>query len=114
MIPTGRTVISISNFSQTVRLARTQLNPVRLSSSSSTNNVDKSKDPFFEIDGLSKRKSRARSVFAWGLSATGAVGNTRYFNMGDLRCEQILKPFKIRYFNDMKVSNLALDSFRQL
>ena len=93
------------NPSQTASFHTQPTSVRRLSSSAVPEDVDKSKDPFLEIDGLSKRKSRARSVFAWGLSATGAVGNTKYFNLGDLKYEKILKPFKIRYFNSMKVSN---------
>lgn len=76
-----------------------------LSTNSIQPDLSKSKkDPFFEFDGLSKRKSRSRCVFAWGLSATGAVGNTRYFTTEKLKYEKILKPFRIKYFNNMKVS----------
>ena len=108
--PITKTTVNLNqplNFSQTANLSAGHTQPFSVrhfSSSSKPENAEKSKDPFFEIDGLSKRKSRARSVFAWGLSATGAVGNTKYFNLGDLKYEQILKPFKIRYFTNMKVS----------
>ena len=76
---------------------------LRQSSTTVKSDLPESKDPFLEIEGLSKRKSKARSVFAWGLSATGAIGNTKYFTLGKDKYEKILKPFKIKYFNDKKV-----------
>lgn len=71
--------------------------------------LPESKDPFAELEGLSKRKSKSRSVFAWGLSATGAIGNTKYFNLQEDKHEQILKPYRIKYFNNMKVIYSLVD-----
>lgn len=76
-----------------------------LSSTSIKFDSESRKDPFFEI-GLGKNKSKNRRVFAWGLSSTGAVGNTKYFTTPAQKHETILKPYHVRYFYNMKVSIL--------
>lgn len=63
------------------------------------------KDPFVEI-GLGKHKGTSKSVCAWGQSATGAIGNIKYFAYQTNKYEQILKPYRIRYFMNMNVSSM--------
>jgi hypothetical protein len=71
-----------------------------------TNNKTNDDRPTFVYANPDPNKSgsKTKSLYSWGFTSTGALGDEKYVRLENKRHQNIVKPTLVKFYNNMKVS----------